>query len=85
MVVNTVTEASQIARDKLIEMNGALRVVMFQVESANLLDYDQNEDKPTWKVRCSYYTDVSGTNRVTKELFIDQETGEVIEFNGSPE
>lgn len=80
--INTVTDAVTKARENLIEMNGIMGVVMFQAESANLINYEKNENKATWKVVCSFYTNMSGTERVKREVFIDKETGEAVDYNG---
>ena len=83
--VTNVTDAAKRAKGELIKVNGILRVVMFQVESVNLINYEKNNNKPTWRVRCSFYTDMSGTERVSREVFIDQESGEVVDMNGHKE
>lgn len=83
MAINTVTEACTRAREELIKMNGVFGVVMLQIESANLLDnYPKNNGKSTWKVVCSFFDSISGTNRVKREVFLDKETGECIDYNG---
>lgn len=82
MTINNVSDAVKKARDKLVEMNGMMGVVMLQIVSANLINYDKNENKPTWKVVCSYYTDMSGSERVKREVFIDKATGDVVDYNG---
>lgn len=80
--VRTVTDAVIRARDELVKMNGITGVIMLQIESANLINYEKNNKKPTWKIICSYYTNMSGTERVRKEVFIDKETGELVDLNG---
>ncbi len=80
--IKNVTDAVTKAREKLVEMNGIMGVVMLQIESANLLDYEKNENKATWKVVCSFYTNMSGNERVRREVFIDKETGEAVDYNG---
>jgi hypothetical protein len=80
--IKTVTEAVTKAREKLVEMNGMMGVIMLQIESANLITYAKNEEKPTWKVVCSFYTNMSGTERVRREVYIDQATGDTIDYNG---
>ena len=82
MVINNVTEAVKKAREKLVEVNGIMGVIMLQIESVNLIKYLKNQDKETWKVKCSYYTNMAGVERVTKEIFIDKESGEVVDLNG---
>lgn len=81
--INTVTEAVIKAREKLVEMNSVMGVIMLQIESANLINYEKNENKKTWKIVCSFYTNMSGTERVKREVFIDKGTGEVVDYNGS--
>jgi len=80
--IKTVTEAVAKAREKLVEMNGVMGVVMLQIESANLIKYEKNEGKDTWKIVCSFYTNMSGTERVRREIFLDKATGEVVDYNG---
>lgn len=80
--LKTVTEAVIKAREKLVEMNGVMGVVMLQIESANLINYEKNENKATWKIVCSFYTNMSGTERVKREVFLDKETGEAVDYNG---
>lgn len=80
--IKTATEAVIVARDKLIEINGVMGVVMLQIESANLINYEKNDNKATWKVVCKFYTNMAGTERVKREVFLDKETGEVVEYNG---
>ena len=82
-IINTVTEAVIEARNQLVKINGVTGVVMFQVESVNLINYSKNEDKPTWRVKCSFYTDLSGIERVSREVYIDKGTGAVVDMNGS--
>jgi len=81
--IKTVTEAVRNAKDKLVEMNGIMGVVLLQIESVNLVNYEKNDNKPTWKVVCSFYTNMSGTERVKREIFLDKETGEAVDYNGS--
>ena len=64
-------------------MNGIMGVVLLQIESVNLVNYEKNDNKPTWKVVCSFYTNMSGTERVKREIFLDKETGEAVDYNGS--
>ena len=82
MEINNVTEAVKIAREKLVEINGVMGVIMFQIESVNLIKYSKNQNKETWKIRCSYYTNMAGVERVSREVFIDKESGEIIDLNG---
>ena len=82
-VVNNAVDAGVIVRQKLIELNGPLGVVMFQIGSVNLINYPKNNSKPTWRVSCSYYSNLAGTQRVSKEVYVDQATGEVVDLNGT--
>lgn len=80
--IKTVTEAVAKAREELVNINGMMGVVMLQIESANLINYENNNNKPTWKVVCKFYTNMAGSERVKREIFVDKETGEVVEYNG---
>jgi len=44
---------------------------LLQIESVNLVNYEKNDNKPTWKVVCSFYTNMSGTERVKREIFFE--------------
>jgi len=78
--IRNISEASNRAREELVRLNGAMGVIMLQFESINLIDY---KNKPSWKVKCSFFTDLAGTTRVRKELFIDRATGEIALMNGT--
>jgi len=83
MAITNAIEAIIKAKEKLVEVNGVLGVVMFQVESSNLLEsYPKNNNKPTWKVVCNFFTNLNGDKKVTREIFLDKETGEVVDLNG---
>ena len=58
---------------------------MLQLKSANLIRYPKNEDKDTWKIVCSFYTNMAGTEQVKREVFIDKATGEAVDYNGFSE
>jgi len=80
--IKTVTEAARKAREELVKINGVMGVVMLQIESANLINYDKNENKPTWKIICKFYTNMAGSEMVKREVFIDKADGAVVDYNG---
>lgn len=78
--VQNATQAAICVREHLIKTNGPFGVVMLQIDSVEQTIY---KEKPAWKVICSYYTNLSITERVKKSVYVNAEDSSILGENGA--